>query len=190
MSAKIIVSQYMSLDGVIQDPVGMEGSGLGDWTSPFKRGPEGDKLKHEELLNSDAVLLGRVTYDAFAGVWPTVKDEVGFADRINGMPKYVVSNSLKKAAWSNTTILSGDAVQSIRSLKDQRGGNILVYGSAALVHALMPMGLVDEYNLMVFPTVLGRGTRLFPDGAASRLTLIENKQFGSSIVLLRYAPAM
>ena len=187
--SKIIVSQYMSLDGVIQDPVGMEGSGLGDWTGPFNRGPDGDKFKHEEMFHSAAVLLGRVTYDGFAAVWPTVKDETGFADRINSMPKYVVSKTLKKADWNNTTILSGDVVQSIRSLKDQSGGNILVYGSAALVHALMPMGLIDEYNLMVYPTVLGRGTRLFPDGVASGLTLAECKQLGSGIVLLRYSSA-
>jgi dihydrofolate reductase len=189
MSRKINVSQYMSLDGVIQDPVGMEGSGLGDWTGPFKRWPEGDKFKHDELFQSDAVLLGRVTYDGFAAVWPTVKDEAGFADRINSMPKYVASNSLKKADWNNTTILAGDVVQSIRSLKEQRGGSILVYGSAALVHALMPMGLVDEYNLMVYPTVLGRGTRLFPDGVASRLALVDCKRLGSGIVLLRYSSA-
>jgi dihydrofolate reductase len=186
MPRKVIVSQYMSLDGVIQDPVGMEGSGLGNWTGPFKRGPEGDQFKHKELFQCDAVLLGRVTYDAFAAVWPTLKDEAGFADRINAMPKYVVSGTLKKAAWNNTTILLGDAVSSIRGLKDSPGGNILVYGSAALVHALMPMGLVDEYNLMVFPTVLGRGTRLFPENAKSVMSLLECKQLGGGIVLLRY----
>lgn len=189
MARKIIVSQYMSLDGVIQDPVGMEGSGLGDWTGPYKRGPVGDKFKHYELFDCDAVLLGRVTYDAFAAVWPHVKDEAGFADRINNMRKYVVSNTLAKVDWNNTTILSGDAVKSVQSLKEQRGGNILVYGSAALVHALMPMGLIDEYNLMVFPTLLGRGIRLFVDGQASRLHLSECKEFGSGIVLLRYSSA-
>ena len=186
MPRKVIVSQYMSLDGVIQDPVGMEGSGLGDWTGPFKRGPKGDQFKHEELFQCDAVLLGRVTYDAFAAVWPTLKDETGFADRINSMPKYVVSRCLEKAAWNNTTILSGDAVSSIRALKDRPGGNILVYGSAALVHALMPKGLVDEYNLMVYPTVLGRGTRLFPENSRSVMSLVESQQFGGGIVLLRY----
>jgi dihydrofolate reductase len=186
MPRKIIASQYMSLDGVIQDPVGMEGSGLGDWTGPFKRGPEGDKFKHNELFECDAVLLGRVTYVAFAAVWPTVKDKAGFGDRINAMPKYVVSKSLEKADWNNTTILSEDAVSSIRALKNQPGGNILVYGSAALIHALMPMGLVDEYNLMVYPTVLGRGTRQFPENFKSVLSLIECKQFDGGIVLLRY----
>jgi dihydrofolate reductase len=186
MPRKIIVSQYMSLDGVIQDPVGMEGSGLGDWTGPFKRGPEGDKFKHNELFECDSVLLGRVTYDAFAAVWPTLKDEAGFANRINAMPKYVVSRTLKKGDWNNTTVLSGEAVSSIRSLKNQPGGNILVYGSAALVHALVPMGLVDEYNLMVFPTVLGRGTRLFPENVKLALSLVECRPFGGGIVLLRY----
>jgi dihydrofolate reductase len=103
------------------------------------------------------------------------------------MPKYVVSNSLWKADWNNTTILSGDAAKSIQSLKEQHGGNILLYGSAALVHALMPAGLIDEYNLMVFPTVLGRGTRQFPDGLAARLRLVDCLQFGAGIVLLRYS---
>lgn len=186
MSRKIIVSQYMSLDGVIQDPVGMEGSGLGDWTGPFKRGPEGDRFKHEELFACEAVLLGRVTYDAFAAVWPTLEDPAGFADRMNTMPKYVVSQTLERANWNNTKILPGDVVASIRSLKDQPGGDIIIYGSAALVHALIPAGLVDEYNLMVFPTVLGRGTRLFPSNYKSALSLIESRPFGGGIVLLRY----
>ncbi|GLS21947.1 pyrimidine reductase [Labrys miyagiensis] len=186
MPRKIVVTEYISLDGVIEDPVGMENSGLGDWTGPFERGPEGDKFKHEEMLAAEAVLLGRVTYDAFAAVWPSVKDEAGFADRLNSMPKFVASNTLRRAEWHNTTILSGDVVDDIRTLKAQPGGDILVYGSTALVHALMPHGLIDAYNLMVYPTVLGRGKRLFPDGYASQLALAESKPLGSGIVLLRY----
>lgn len=188
MARRIIVADYVSIDGVIEDPVGMEGSGLGNWTGPFKRGSEGDAFKHEELFASGALLLGRVTYDAFAAVWPTVTDDTGFAQRINSMPKFVASNTLRQAAWSNTTVLSGDAVEQVRTLKQKAGGDILVYGSASLVHALMPHGLVDAYNMMVYPMVLGRGTRLFPDGVAARLELVENKQLGDGIMLLRYIP--
>jgi dihydrofolate reductase len=183
---RLIVTEYISLDGVMEDPVGMENSGLGNWTDPFERGPEGDKFKHEELFASEALLLGRVTYDAFAAVWPSVKDDTGFAERINSMPKFVVSNTLQRAEWNNTTVQSGDAVEQVRELKEQQGGDILVYGSASVVHALMPMGLIDEYRLMVYPTVLGRGKRLFPEGVSSMLRLAACQQLGSGIVLLRY----
>lgn len=151
----------------------MEGSGLGDWTGPFRRGAEGDRFKLEELLACEALLLGRVTYGAFAAVWPRVRDEVGFADRINALPKFVASNSLRRADWHNTTILAGDVIGQVRGLKAGEGGDLLVYGSAALVHALARHNLVDAYTLMVYPTVLGHGTRLFPDGMRSTLALEE-----------------
>lgn len=186
MPRKIVVTQYVSLDGVMEDPVGMEGSGLGDWTGPFTRGPEGDKFKIDELFASGAVLLGRRTYEAFAAVWPAVKDETGFADRINSLPKFVVSNTLTEAGWNNSTIVSGDIVERIRTIKEEPGGDILVYGSAELAHALMPHGLIDAYNLMVYPVVLGRGKRLFPDGTKLDMTLAECKPLGSGIVLIRY----
>lgn len=186
MPRKIVVTQYVSLDGVMEDPVGMEGSVLGDWTGLFTRGPEGDKFKIDELFASGAVLLGRRTYEAFAAVWPAVKDETGFADRINSLPKFVVSNTLTEAGWNNSTIVSGDIVERIRTIKEEPGGDILVYGSAELAHALMPHGLIDAYNLMVYPVVLGRGKRLFPDGTKLDLTLAECKPLGSRIVLIRY----
>jgi dihydrofolate reductase len=189
MPRRIIVTEYASLDGVIQDPVGMEGSGLGDWTGPFTRGPEGDKFKHEELFAADAILLGRITYDGFAAVWPTVDDPEGFAGRINSLTKYVASRSLKKAAWQNSTLIEQDLVGAVKSIKAKPGGDILIYGSASIVHQLMPHGLIDEFRLMIYPTVLGRGVRLFPDGEAAHLRLLENKQLGDGIVLLRYAPA-
>jgi dihydrofolate reductase len=189
MTRKLVVTQYISLDGVIQDPVGMEDSGLGDWTGPYTRGPEGDRLKLEELSRSDMLLLGRVTYDGFAAVWPGVKDEAGFADRINAMPKFVASNTLKKATWNNSTVISGGVAAKVRELKAGEGGDILVYGSAALVHALMPEGLVDHYNLMLYPVVLGRGTKFFPDGFPASLALEECKELGSGIVWLRYRAA-
>src|SRR5262245_11986419 len=134
MPRKLVVSQYVSLDGVIEDPVGMEGSGLGDWTGPFKRGPQGDAFKIAELFAADAVLLGRITYDAFAPVWPVVKDETGFADRINAMPKYVPSRTLAEAAWNNTTIWRENVAEEVRRLKAEGEGDILVYGSAGLSH--------------------------------------------------------
>jgi dihydrofolate reductase len=186
MPGRLVVTEYVSLDGVIEDPVGMEGTGLGDWTGPFERGPEGDKFKHEELFASDALLLGRRTYEGFAAVWPTVKDETGFAERINSLPKFVASKTIRKADWNNSTVLGGDLADEVRGLKDGSAGDILVYGSAAVVHALMPHGLVDEFRLMVYPTILGRGKRLFPDGVKAAPRLVECKQLGSGIVLLRY----
>lgn len=186
MPRRIIATNYMSLDGVIQDPVGMENSGLGDWTGPFHRGPEGDRFKHEELWKADALIFGRVTYDGFAAVWPHVKDEAGFAERMNGLPKYVASRTLKTADWNNTTIIGEDLVAEVKALKAKDGGDILIYGSASIVHALMPQRLIDEYRLMVYPIVLGRGKRLFPEGSQSVMILAECLTLNDEIVLLRY----
>ena len=186
MASRVVVTQYASLDGVIEDPVGMETSGLGNWTGPYRRGAKGDQFKHDELFASDALLLGRRTYDGFAAVWPSVKDPTGFADRINAMPKFVASRSMREASWQNSTVVSGDAVDEARRLKQRFERDILIYGSASLVHALMAAGLVDEVRLMIFPTVLGSGKRLFPDGKQMALTLLECTQFDSGIVLLRY----
>jgi dihydrofolate reductase len=182
----LVVSMFVSLDGVVEDPVGNEGSGLGNWTGPFKRGPEGDKFKVDELFASDAVLLGRVTYDGFAPVWPTVKDKTGLADRINALPKYVPSRTLAGADWNNTTIWRGDLAEEVTKLKQGEGGDIIVYGGAALVHSLAEHDLVDEFRLMVYPIVLGHGKRLFADGTGIGLALAESKVLGSGIVLLRY----
>ena len=183
---KIIASQYLSLDGVMEDPVGMEGSGLGDWIGPFSRGPKGDAFKHDELYNCDTVLLGRRTYDGFAAVWPTVNDEAGFAKKMNAMKKYVVSTTLKTATWHNSTIIDKDVVAQIKKLKAEPGGDIIVYGSATLLHTLMPAGLVDQYNLMIYPTVLGRGIRLFPNDWKGALKLKDCTELGSGIVMLNY----
>ena len=189
MTSKIIATQYISVDGVIQDPVGMEGSGLGDWTGPFKRGPKGDQFKHEELMNAGALILGRVTYDGFAAVWPTVRDPEGFAERINSLPKFVASKTLRTAEWNNSSLMAGDLVDAAKTIRASASGDILIYGSASIVHQLAPRGLIDEYRLMVFPTVLGRGTRLFPENFAQKLSLVENEQFGDGITLLRYINA-
>jgi dihydrofolate reductase len=186
MASRVVVTDYVSLDGVIEDPVGMEGSGLGNWTGPFTRGPKGDQFKHEELFNSDALLLGRRTYDGFAAVWPVVKDETGFAERINAMPKFVASRTLTDAIWTNTTVIGRDLTKQVQALKQRFSRDILIYGSASIVYALLPEALIDELRLMVYPTALGRGKQLFPEGVKSEMTLLESSQFDSGIVLLRY----
>jgi dihydrofolate reductase len=187
MTGRIIATNYVSLDGVIEDPVGMENSGLGDWTGPFSRGPAGDRFKLEELAAAEALLFGRLTYDGFAAVWPTVKDEAGFAERMNSLPKYVATRTLAEASWNATTIIGGDLVAEAKVLKSGYKGDILIYGSASIVHALAPHGLVDEYRLMIYPTVLGRGKRLFPSGMKTAVKLVECTKFDDGIVLLRYA---
>jgi len=186
MPCKIIVTQYVSLDGVLEDPVGMEGSGLGNWTGPFSRGPEGDKFKLDELFAAESLIFGRATYDAFAAAWPHVNDEAGYAERMNSLPKLVASSTLKEAAWRNSTIVEGDLVEAARAFKAQGQGDCLIFGSASVVHQLAPHSLIDEYRLMVYPTVLGRGKRLFGEGYAAPLALDECRALGGGIVLLRY----
>jgi dihydrofolate reductase len=188
MDRKLVVSAYVSLDGVAEDPVGMENSGLGHWVEGFTRGPSGDRLMIDELFRSDVVLLGRRTYEGFAAVWPTVTDETGFAERLNSMRKYVASTTLERAGWANTTVMP-DALAGVPELKAEGGGDVLVYGSAGLVHPLMRAGLVDEVHLLVYPTILGRGGRLLPPDYSSRLALVESLELGDGILHLRYRPA-
>ena len=174
---RIVVTEFISLDGVMEDPGGAEGTPGGGWAFKFERGPEGDKYKLDELMAADAMLLGRVTYQGFAKAWPSMTDEVGFAEKMNGMRKYVVSSTLEQAEWQNSQILRGDVADEVRKLKAQEGGDILVAGSARLAHALQDADLVDEYRLMVYPTVLGSGKRLFPDGGRpGGLALVEARQ--------------
>jgi dihydrofolate reductase len=186
MAKKIVVTEYISLDGVIEDPVGMENSGLGNWIGPFSRGPEGDRFKLDELFAADSLIFGRATYEAFAAVWPHVKDETGMAERMNHLPKYVASRKLKQATWGESTIWNGDIVSSAKALKAGSHGEALIYGSASVVHELAAARLIDEYRLMVYPTILGAGKRLYLNGVASVLRLAECRQFGGGIVLLRY----
>jgi dihydrofolate reductase len=185
MSGSIVVTEYMSLDGVIEDPVGMENSGLGNWTRPFPRGVEGDKFKLGELLGASALLFGRKTYDAFAAAWPRLKD--AFAERMNSLPKYLASHR-GDASWNNTTLIEGDLAEAARKLKTQVDGDILVYGSASIVHQLAPLGLIDEYRLMIYPTVLGRGKKMLPNGYTAAFGTEEVRQLGGGIVLVRYRP--
>ena len=184
---KIVATEFISLDGVIEDPGGGEDFEHGGWTFEIDRGEEGDKFKLAELEEAEAQLLGRVTYEGFAAAWPTMEDEVGFADKMNSMPKYVYSTTLQSADWQNTTILSGDFASSIAAAKDEVDGVILVAGSAQLVRGLIAADLLDELRLMVFPVLLGSGKSLFPDdGRKVPLTLTDAKTIGAGIQLLTY----
>lgn len=180
---RIVVTEFASLDGVMEEP---------RWTFQFKRGPEGDKFKYDELFASDALLLGRVTYQGFAEAWPNMNDDE-FGQRMNTIPKYVVSATLTdaEATWGDTTVLRGDVAAEVAKLKAQPGGDLLVEGSCQLVHTLVAHGLVDEYRLMVFPIIFGAGKRLFPDemSAAATLTLADSRTDRDGVLLLTYHPA-
>jgi len=187
---RIVVSEFVSLDGVMEDPGGSEGSERGGWAFQFDRGPAGDRFKVDELFAADALLLGRVTYLGFAAAWPSMTDE--FADRMNALPKFVVSATLSDAdaSWNNTTVLRGPLVDEVARLRARTGGDLLVAGSCRLARALVDAGMVDEYRLMVFPLVLGGGKRLFGDTqGTARLSLVEAMTASSGVVLLTYQPA-
>ncbi len=156
---KIVVTEFVSIDGVMEAPGGGEEFEHGGWALEIDRGEEGDAFKLEETRASEALLLGRVTYEGFAAAWPSRKGE--FADKFNSMPKYVMSSTLEDADWNNTTILYGDLVDEVSRLRGAHEGEIVVHGSAMLVQALLEHDLVDELRLMVFPIILGKGKRLF-----------------------------
>jgi len=179
---KVVVSQFISLDGVVEDPGGAEEFDRGGWAFKFDRGPEGDKFKSDEVMASDALLLGRVTYEGFAAAWPSRSGD--FADKFNGMPKYVVSTTLKDPEWNNSTVIDGDVAEAVAELKRDVDGDILVNGSVQLVQTLMEHDLVDEYRLMVYPTILGAGKRLFGETRdAAALRLVDAKPAGETIIL-------
>jgi dihydrofolate reductase len=181
---RIVVSEFVSLDGVIEDPGGSDKSPHGGWAFQFDRGEDGDAFKSEELMSADAMLLGRRTYEGFAAAWPKM-DSDPFGQRMNGMPKYVVSSTLTDASWNNSTILRGDPVQEVTRLKEQ-AGEILVAGSGRLVSALHTAGLVDEHRLMVFPVVVGGGLCLF-DGVGMPVSLrLAEARTAAQVLLLRY----
>jgi dihydrofolate reductase len=160
----VVISEFMTVDGVLDDPGGAEGFEHGGWAFKFNRGPEGDKFKLEEVMAAGALLLGRVTYEGFAAAWPSREDDVGFAEKFNSMPKYVVSSTLRDPGWNNSTVLDGDLVTAVSGLKDELAGDILVNGSIQLVRELLGRDLVDELRLMVFPILLGSGRKLFESG--------------------------
>ena len=176
--ARIVVTEFMSLDGVVEDPGGAEDFKYGGWTFEIERGEDGNRFKLDETMAAEVQLLGRVTYEGFAAAWPS--REGPFADKLNSDPKVVVSTTLTQPQWQNTTVISGEVVEQVRKLKDETPGVVLVHGSGTLVATLLGADLVDELRLMVFPTILGRGKRLFPDGIDRlKLKLVESRTVGS-----------
>ena len=174
---RLVVTEFVSVDGVFEDPGGAESYEHGGWTFEYDRGEDGNQFKLDELMQADVQLLGRVTYEGFATAWPS--REGPFADKLNSDRKVVVSSTLVDPEWQNTTVVSGDVVGEIAKLKDETDGVILVSGSGTLVAALLEADLVDELRLMVFPTILGRGRRLFPDGIDRlKLKLAESRTVG------------
>lgn len=184
---RVIVAEFVTVDGVMEAPEKWQKYSWSENDNEYNS--EEQKYKADELFGSGALLLGRVTYELFAGYWPSATQEGEFADRMNGIPKYVVSTTLDKAKWNNTTVLKGDMAEGVRKLKNGDGGDILVYGSADLVNALTQHDLADEYRLMVHP-VVGSGKRLFADGTdLSVLQLVDTKPFPSGNIVLTYQPA-
>ena len=187
---RIVVTEFVSLDGVVEAPGGGESFKHGGWSFEISRGDEGDKFKLDETLSSEALLLGRVTYEGFAAAWPSRTDELGFADKFNSMPKYVVSSTLEDPEWNNSTVLEGDVVEAVSRLKQEQDGDIVVHGSPRLVQTLIEKDLVDEYRLMMFPVVLGSGKRLFGETTdKKRLRLVDSKIVGDGVAILVYQPA-
>ncbi len=171
---KIVVTEFVSADGVMENP---------SWTMPYWN-DEIAKVKGDEMFASDALLLGRVTYEGFAAAWPTSKDEG--ANQMNSIAKYVVSTTLQKAEWNNSHIIKGNVAEEIAKLKQQPGKDILVGGSSTLVNSLIQHNLVDEFTLLVYPLVLGSGKRLFKEGSHTTLKLVEAKALSKGVTLLRY----
>jgi dihydrofolate reductase len=185
---RIVVTEFISLDGVVEDPGGAEDFKHGGWSFEFDRGPEGNKFKLDETAEADALLLGRVTYEGFAAAWPSRDGE--FADKFNNMPKYVVSSTLEAPEWNNSTVLKGDLVEEVQKLREAPGGDIVVHGSPQLVQALVANDLVDELRLMVFPVVLGTGKRLFGEMSDKKpLRLADSKMVGDGVAILVYQQA-
>ena len=180
----IVVTEFVSLDGVFEDPGGAESYEHGGWTFEYDRGDEGNTFKLDELMDAKVQLLGRVTYEGFAAAWPS--REGPFAEKLNNDPKVVVSTTLTDPQWNNTTVISGDVVGQLRKLREETDGSILVAGSGMLVETLLGADLVDELRLIVFPTILGRGRRMFPDGIDRlKFKLVESRPVGPDGVLVQ-----
>ncbi len=172
---KIVAAEYLTLDGVMEEPA---------WTAPYWSKDLSD-LQHDLLFASDALLLGRITYEGFSKAWPGMKDEDGFAERINSLPKHVASTTLKELEW-NASLIDGDVVEAVETLKQQKGANLLIYGSATLVQSLMQHGLIDEYRLMIHPLSLGAGKKLFAEGSEAKLKLVDTTVIATGVVVLTY----
>jgi dihydrofolate reductase len=185
--ARILVTEFMSLDGVVEDPGGAEDFKYGGWSFEISRGDEGDRFKLDETMSSAGLLLGRKTYDGFADAWPSREGD--FADKFNNMPKYVVSSTLDNPEWTNTTVLRGDVAEEVAKLKQEQDGDLVVHGSVQLAQTLLEHDLVDELRLMVFPVVLGAGKRLFGDTSDKKpLKLVDSKTVGDGVAILVYQP--
>jgi dihydrofolate reductase len=178
---RVVATEYLSLDGVFEEP--------GHWSGPFFN-DEAAEFKLAELQSSDALLLGRKTYDGFAAAWPSMTDEAGFAEKMNSMPKYVVSSTLDRVEWPGSRLLKGDPAAEVRRLKEEPGKDLLLSGSAQLFNALMQENLIDLYRFMLHPVVLGKGKRLFSEDAQKKsFQLTQTKPCRSGIVILEYEPA-
>jgi dihydrofolate reductase len=177
----------MSLDGVMEGPGADDTFEQAGWTMPYGN-DEFRKIKLDELMASEALLLGRLTYEGFAKAWPGRTDEMGFGEKMNAMPKYVVSSTMESADWQNTKVVDGDLTEAVTKLKAEVAGDIMVAGSHILVRALMDRGLVDAYRLLVYPVVVGRGKRLFEGAEMRKLTLTKSQALATGVMLLEYAP--
>jgi dihydrofolate reductase len=185
---RIVVTEYISVDGVVEAPSGTEAFERIGWTDGFSRGADGDQFKVDETMAADAQLLGRITYEGFAASWPQFEGE--FADYFNSMPKYVVSSTLEDPQWTNTTVLRGDVVDAVRALRERHQRDIVVHGSAKLAQTLIDYDLVDALHLLVYPVIVGAGKRLFDStGETKRLRLVEARTFGDGVQLLVYERA-
>ncbi len=184
---KVIVSEFVTLDGVIEDPGGAEGFKHGGWSLHFGSADQ-QQWKVEELFKADALLLGRRTYQGFAAAWPNMPGTGSYGERMNSLPKYVASTTLSEVTW-NATLITGDLAEELSRLKQEAGQDILIFGSGQLVHTLHARGLIDEYRLMVYPVALGSGKRLFGEGSEKKaLKLVEARPFTSGVVVLTYQP--
>ncbi len=183
---KIVVSTFVSLDGIMEDPGGSESYVHGGWTIPYWN-DQTAQFKASEMVAADGLLLGRVTYEAFATAWEHSTAEG--ADHMNGLAKHVASRTLEQVTWTNSHLLHGDLIEAVTALKGRPGKNILVYGSASLVNALTAVGLIDEFRLLVYPVILGTGKRLFQEGGDHKLKLVESQAFSTGVQSLVYARA-
>jgi dihydrofolate reductase len=184
---KIVKSTFVSLDGVVQDPAGNEGFRLGGWVGPLKDRPDLSNLALDEALGAEALLLGRRSYEFLAGLWPARSGEL--ADRLNSLPKYVVSSTLEDPGWNNSTVLKGDVVNQVSKLKQELNGEIVVPASFQLLHTLLEHDLVDELRLMIIPVVLGAGERLFGETTERKpMRLVDSQTIDNGVAFLTYEP--
>jgi dihydrofolate reductase len=182
---KIVITENVSLDGVVEDPTGVEGLSVGGWFFETDRGVDGEKFTLEKTLAAEALLFGRRTYELFAGIWPSRRGEL--ADKMNSVPKYVVSSTLEDPDWNNSTVLPGDVVDEVSKLKQELDGEIIALGSPRLARTLIEHDLVDELRLMIYPVVLGAGARLFGDTSDKKpVQLVDTQTVGDGIAILTY----